>query len=286
MALVSVVIPTYNRASTLPRAMKSVLRQGMTDFEMIIVDDGSTDNTYQLVASFSADVRVRYYKVKNGGVSLARNFGAYVATGKYLLFLDSDDELNANYFDEVENSLGLAFDAIFVSANLYKGDQLIVVKSKYPHGNYSEDGLYLAGCFLIRKEIFDAAGGYDPEMTYGENTELSIRLIPVLNNRKFIEQPLINIFQDKISRTSNSLKNVISSTEYILAKHKNYYEDNRYPKWLYHNILAVSYVRLNNPKLGRRHLLMALRTSPFRIKTYIRLFVICLPFLRKRVYGG
>jgi glycosyltransferase involved in cell wall biosynthesis len=92
MPEVSVVIPTYNRAKVLSRAVKSVLNQGYRDFEIIVVDDGSTDNTEQVVGAFDKQ-QVKYVRhEKNMGPAAARNTGIGHANGKYIAFQDSDDE--------------------------------------------------------------------------------------------------------------------------------------------------------------------------------------------------
>lgn len=88
--LVSVVIPTYQRADLLGRAIQSVLDQTHTEVEAIVVDDGSTDNTREVVERFT-DPRVRYIYQKNGGVSAARNTGLLAARGEFIALLDSDD---------------------------------------------------------------------------------------------------------------------------------------------------------------------------------------------------
>src|SRR6266540_1479939 len=90
MPSVSVVIPTYNRASLLREAIDSVLNQTFNDLELIIVDDGSTDNTEEVVHSFT-DHRLMYLKQQNEGASSARNAGIQAATGEFIAFLDSDD---------------------------------------------------------------------------------------------------------------------------------------------------------------------------------------------------
>jgi len=91
---VSVIIPTYNRAHTIGRAIKSVLNQTYQDFEIIVVDDGSTDNTEEVVKSFR-DKRIRYIQhKKNKGAAAARNTGIKSAKGKYIAFQDSDDDDN------------------------------------------------------------------------------------------------------------------------------------------------------------------------------------------------
>ena len=88
--MISVIIPSYNRAAFLERAMTSVLDQSLRDLELIIVDDGSEDQTREIVRLFK-DKRLYYYYQKNKGVSAARNFGISKASGQYLALLDSDD---------------------------------------------------------------------------------------------------------------------------------------------------------------------------------------------------
>lgn len=91
MPEVSVIIPCYNHGHYLPHAVNSVLAQTFTDWEAIIVDDGSTDNTREVAAQFT-DERVRYVHQENRGLSGARNTGIRAAQGAYLAFLDADDE--------------------------------------------------------------------------------------------------------------------------------------------------------------------------------------------------
>ena len=98
MALVSVIMPTFNRAPLISASIKSVLAQTNIDFEIIVVDDGSTDNTREVIAGFK-DPRIKYIYQENSGVSAARNTAIETSTGKYIAFLDSDDIL-------VEKSLG------------------------------------------------------------------------------------------------------------------------------------------------------------------------------------
>ena len=92
MPRVSIIIPSFNRARFLPETLRSVLGQSVADLECIVVDDGSSDGTKELVAGFSArDSRVRYLQQVNKGPSAARNFGLEESRGRYIQFLDSDD---------------------------------------------------------------------------------------------------------------------------------------------------------------------------------------------------
>ena len=90
MPKVSVVIPTFNRADTIGDSIKSVLEQTFKDFEVIVVDDGSTDGTESVVAAFG-DSRIKYIMQDNAGACAARNNGIRHANGEYIAFQDSDD---------------------------------------------------------------------------------------------------------------------------------------------------------------------------------------------------
>jgi glycosyltransferase involved in cell wall biosynthesis len=98
MPKATVIIPTYNRAALVKEAVDSVLQQSFSDFEVIVVDDGSTDGTREEVQKYR-DPRIRYRYKENGGVSTARNTGLKMAKGQYILFLDSDDLWPDNYLE-------------------------------------------------------------------------------------------------------------------------------------------------------------------------------------------
>jgi glycosyltransferase involved in cell wall biosynthesis len=93
MPKVSVIIPTYNRAWCIERAIKSVIVQSFKDWEMIVIDDGSSDNTSDIVSGYLSDSRIHYFHKENGGVGTARNVGIRKAAAEFIVFLDSDDEL-------------------------------------------------------------------------------------------------------------------------------------------------------------------------------------------------
>ena len=97
----SVVIPTYNRAAFLEKTIQSVLDQREQNFEVIVVDDGSTDNTEEVVKKIASN-KIRYYKIPNSERGAARNFGASVSKGSYVNFLDSDDVLYPNHLTEAQ----------------------------------------------------------------------------------------------------------------------------------------------------------------------------------------
>ena len=104
MIFFSVIIPTYNRAHFISEAVDSVLAQNYSSFEVIIVDDGSTDNTRQVIENkYGSDTRVRYFQKINEERGAARNYGLQKASGDYAVFFDSDDWMQPHYLDTLKN---------------------------------------------------------------------------------------------------------------------------------------------------------------------------------------
>lgn len=102
--MISVVVPAYNAAAVIEECINSILRQTYSDFELIVVDDGSTDNTAEIVSTKAAeDKRIRLIRQTNGGVSSARNAGIDAAMGEQLCFVDSDDTVSANYLEALHS---------------------------------------------------------------------------------------------------------------------------------------------------------------------------------------
>ncbi|MCH4056725.1 MAG: glycosyltransferase family 2 protein [Lactobacillaceae bacterium] len=98
----SVIIPVYNSGRYLERCLSSVIKQSFNDFEVIIVDDGSTDNSKSVIEKYLCeDKRIKYYFVEHTGVSNARNYGISKVGGEYLMFLDADDYCNNDYFENM-----------------------------------------------------------------------------------------------------------------------------------------------------------------------------------------
>lgn len=110
--LFSIIIPTYNRAHLIGKTIQSVLEQTYTNFEVIIVDDGGTDNTKEVVQGFN-DNRLQYYWKENGERGAARNFGARKSNGSFVTFLDSDDCLKNNHLSIASNLITKKPDTVF-----------------------------------------------------------------------------------------------------------------------------------------------------------------------------
>ncbi|MBO4816620.1 MAG: glycosyltransferase family 2 protein [Clostridia bacterium] len=122
--MISFIIPSYNSANTIKRAIDSILNQNTDlEYEIIIVDDGSTDNTEEVLKCYENDERIKYYKKDNSGVADTRNYGVKMATGEYIIFVDSDDYISENLLNDIERFIRQGIELIkwnvtFVDENL------------------------------------------------------------------------------------------------------------------------------------------------------------------------
>lgn len=181
--MISVVLPTFNREVYLSRAIESVLTQTYRDFELIIIDDGSTDKTRSLVESYQ-DERMSYLYQENQGISLARNLGIEKAKGEWVAFLDSDDEWlpkkleKQNYFSQNHSHIQIIHgDEIWIR----NGVRVNPMKKHQKSGGWIFEKclklcLISPSAVMIKKELFSKVGVFDPEMTVCEDYDLWLRI--------------------------------------------------------------------------------------------------------------
>lgn len=213
MCKVSIVLPTYNRGAIVKRAIESVLSQTFTDFELLVIDDGSADCTEQIVCAI-VDTRIRYVKLSgNQGVSVARNRGIELAAGEWIAFEDSDDLWHR---DKLEKQLNWAqkypgADMIYCSYSIEdKGEVYVCPNEKWPgklSGDIFTDMLWRnsvgAPTLMAKKSAIADCGGFDPAYQALEDWEFALRLS---KNRQvaYIPQVLVNAGRTKGGVSSNT----------------------------------------------------------------------------------
>jgi glycosyltransferase involved in cell wall biosynthesis len=195
---ISVIIPTYNRAGTLERAITSVFQQTLAPKELIVVDDGSTDETPQLLDRLGEAFTFKVIRLQNSGVSAARNKGVEQSTGEWMAFLDSDDEwlphkLERQWECILENPSLSVFhtDEFWV-----RNGKSVPVPVKYSKSGGDIFKKSLAVCamcpssVLIRKELFKSLGGFDVHFPVCEDYDLWLKITArVLVG--FVNEPLV-----------------------------------------------------------------------------------------------
>jgi glycosyltransferase involved in cell wall biosynthesis len=183
MPEVSVIIPSYNSAKYLGDAVDSVLSQAFRDFEVIVIDDGSTDNTEALIRGYGE--AVRYIRQRNAGVAAARNRGINESRGHYVAFLDADDTWHPNKLQEQVTALrkNPGYLACYTAFTVVGSDltPLRNIRKKRP-GKTLEDLLLLGNVvgsictFLCERSLFEIAGGFDPLLSQCADWDMWVRI--------------------------------------------------------------------------------------------------------------
>lgn len=227
MPTFSVVICTYNRADQVVGAIRSVLDQTFMDFEVVVVDDGSTDDTRSRVATID-DPRVCYVHRDNGGLSAARNTGVGQSSANWLTFLDDDDRPDRDWLEQFVAVLGAGAQVVCCGARWATEDGEAL-------GTWLPDdlgpafcdyrGKFRAGTFALTRSAFDAAGGFAEGLGGNHQTELALRLLPQCQARSWVvgtvDRDLLTISaRYATNRARNDPARLLATTSYIIAHHR------------------------------------------------------------------
>ncbi len=229
---ISVVIPCYNQGHYINEAVESVLSQTYQDFEIVIVNDGSTDNfTNELFSSF-LNPKIKIITTKNNGVVSARNIGIKESKGEYILPLDSDDKIGKEYLEKAVEILdqNKGIGIVYCNAEFF-GDK----KGKWKLPEYSLEKMLLKNIIfcsaLFRKKDWEKVGGYNSNMELGlEDWDFWLSLIEI--GIKVFKIPEILFYYRIKKRSRNSLwKNMNSDQKLniwlkIFDNHENLYQKN------------------------------------------------------------
>ena len=181
--MISVVIPLYNKEDCIKKTLDSVLNQSYKDFEVIVVDDGSTDRSAEIVASIT-DPRIKLVRQKNGGPSVARNRGVKEATEEYIAFIDADDIWSPEYLKEMTDLLTSFPDAViwgFNYAEIKNGEaertETVVFRGYVNERWDSFPFFFCSSSTCCRRTSLLELGGFDERMVYGEDIDMWFRLL-------------------------------------------------------------------------------------------------------------
>jgi glycosyltransferase involved in cell wall biosynthesis len=257
--LVSVIIPTYNRARTIERAVNSVLAQTWKEMEIIVVDDGSTDQTGELLKVYGDKIRV--INQQNGGASAARNTGIKAATGEIISFLDSDDEWFPSKTErqvkllqctELAGVVCCVCNAkMLFSSGTVTSFQAARLHPKQVEGVWSNPAEVLATRFLffnqvvaVRRKALDQTGYFRENLRIMEDYDLALRL-SLVGPWAFIAEPLVVWHEDAGSGLSRNISqlDICTHTMRIL---KDINDSPRFPLMLPQAMLQRRLRSLNN----------------------------------------
>ena len=279
--MVSIVIPTYNRSHVISEAIDSIIQQSYKNWELIIVDDGSSDGTETLIRDkYDSREQISYFKIDNSGATHARNVGASHARGKYLTFLDSDDVAHVDWLAKLTNQLKLDNCALiscgvrYIKADLSEEISLPQVMSPafFGYRMKSTNG----GSFMLTLDLFRKVGGYDSNLRSGQHTELGMRLAGELHasgqSVSNLDEPLVDV----INRGGASIRGDGEATYagilYFIKKHRDFLTVT--DPIMLSNFLSVAGVRADKMgayKDARAYLQESVKLQPFRLINLARL---------------
>ena len=207
MTKVSIIVPVYNVERYVDRCLNSLVKQTLKDIEIIIVNDGSTDNSKKEMEKYLEVNNIKYFEKTNGGLSSARNFGMKYATGEYIAFLDSDDYVEKNMYEEMYN-LAKQEDADMVECDfVWEWEDTGEIK-KDKRRNYKNRKEMIrrprvvAWNKLIKTEIIKQSGIKFPDGLIYEDLEFYYKIIPYINRISYVNKYFVHYIQ-----RNNSISN-------------------------------------------------------------------------------
>ncbi len=229
----SIIIPLYNKEKFIENTLKSVLQQSFTDYEVLIINDGSTDASETKILAFKDD-RIQYFYKENEGVSEARNYGIEKANSEYITFLDADDYWYPNFLEEMFSNIAkFPEQKVFAAAieientknviassySIPKSTESIVVN--YFEASYQE-GVIFTSCAAFHKSVFETIGNFDPKIKSGQDTDLWIRIglvYPVVFSFKILTRYIFD--PNSLSKKKSLLNQKLDFSKFTEAEKSN-----------------------------------------------------------------
>jgi glycosyltransferase involved in cell wall biosynthesis len=285
MPKVSVIVPAYNCETLISRTILSVCNQTFTDWELIVVDDGSTDGTRDVVLSFqNKDSRIKYvHQANSGAPARPKNTGLKEALGEYIAFLDHDDEWMPQ---KLERQLALFADSKMDNWGLVASDAIIIdeidesqVEYKKPSSPrctsalLEENFIVCSSGVVVKKEVFSKVGVFDENFRFGDDWDMWLR-ISLSFDFGFVHEPLFKFYRHP-SSVMNKVRDaaIIRDYEYGLSKHLALYR--QYPKQFSCRLVHIGQVcyLAGEKKKGISLFLKAIRADPLNGRGYAKLFL-------------
>ena len=289
MPKVSVVITTHNYGHYLVEAIQSVLDQTFGDFELIVVDDGSTDNTREIVGSFG-DHRIKYIYQEHHGGNAARNVGTSASTGEYIAFLDADDIWLPEKLAMQVGLLDAHPDVAIVCSDFYRFDnQSGVITSQAWEKRkidpkmalrllLSERAFAVTSTVLIRADVITAVGGWDESLRINQDWDMLVR-IAQRYNFDVIRKPLVKKRQHGTSLSGDwelryqTYPDVLNKVIHDYPLSRTDLRAARRRLADIHHTYATYLVLDNRMAQGRQQFLTSIKVDPCYIKPYLFLVI-------------
>lgn len=235
MPFISIIIPLYNKEKFIESTLKSVLNQSFTDYEILIINDGSTDSSHEKVLQFK-DSRIRYFSKENGGVSTARNYGIKEATSDFITFIDADDYWYPDFLKGMHQNIqqfpkekvftvaieietpNNTIPAIYSIERTKNQDCQIV---DYFQASSKESVIWTSSA-VFHKSIFSETGDFDINLKSGQDTDLWIRiglLYPIVFSWKILARYVYD--RDSLSKKKEYIATKMDFSKFSKLEKEN-----------------------------------------------------------------
>lgn len=246
MKKVSIIVPAYNVEKYIEKCLNTLVNQTLDNIEIIVVNDGSTDGTKQKIEQFEEKYpeKIRHLEKQNGGLSDARNYGLLYAEGKYVGFIDSDDYVELNMFEEMYNKAEQEKSDMVECDFIWEYPYKQKIDTGKIYNNKKEALIYarvVAWNKLIKRETLEKSGVRFPKGLRYEDAEFFYKLLPTLRKISFVKKPMVHYMQREnsiISTQNEKVKEIFKIWENILEFYK---ENNLFNK--YKNEIEYTYTR-------------------------------------------
>jgi glycosyltransferase involved in cell wall biosynthesis len=284
----SIVLPTYNRAHLLGRAVRGALAQTFRDFELIVVDDASTDATREVVKSFEDDRIVYIRREVNGGASATRNTGIRQARGRYIAFLDDDDASLPRFLEEIYRAFESAPEQVgFVWCGIQdiqdtgKGEVVRRehVWPRFDHGDKKRAVVRLfrdipaTSHLAVRKSCFETIGLFDERLRVAVDLDLVIRLARHFDFET-VPEALVKYHRHAGLQLTDPNLHRAEAYQRIIEKHLDFMRECPSLWTAIYQKAGRYYYQMGDRAQGHRYMLMALRKSPFYGRLWVRMLVL------------
>lgn len=235
MSLISVIVPCYNQAQYLDECLQSVLDQTHQNWECIIVNDGSPDNTEDIAKKWvEKDSRFKYLHKENGGLSSARNAGIEIATGEWILPLDADDKIGSQYLELAEKEFEKGYTIIYCEAEFFGSINHFWNLSPYSYERIIYENQIFCSAFY-KKQDWENVNGYDINLKNGrEDWDFWLSILDTKSTVKKISY--LGFFY---RRKETSMDTELNENKFILIQTENYIYKKHLEKYLYYNQNAI-----------------------------------------------
>lgn len=280
----SAIITTFNRKVLLGKAMRSVLGQTFTDFELIILDNSSKDGTEEMVKSMAEqDKRIVYVRHPQLNIAQARNLGVKTARGEFVGFLDDDDEwlpkkleLQVGMFDKSSANVALVyggFNRVTVEGEIYDTFKPRLRGKAFDGYFCGHDPLTgSASNPLMRKTAFDVSGLYDERIRSSEDWEMYLRLARDFEF-EYVEEPVVNIRAHAGPRLGDQLENAANAELIACEEFKEYLAAHPKCHSYYLQTIGGKYCRVGKSGVGRKYIGQAIAVQPDNMVAWAQYFL-------------